>query len=59
MDDALQRMRLLEYESGYCAPRDIVPFHRFQFAIAGSNARCVPKVKKRSRAHHGVHDVMI
>jgi len=38
MDDALQRLRLLKYESLYCAPRDVAPFHRLQFAVAGASA---------------------
>jgi hypothetical protein len=39
MEDALQRLRILNYEAAYCAPKDIAPFHKFQFAAAGPNPR--------------------
>jgi hypothetical protein len=40
MDDVLHRLRLLDYISGFCAPKDIPPLHRLAFALPGPNPAC-------------------
>ena len=45
MEDCLHRLRLLNYEAAYCAPRDLPPFHKYQFAVpppAASSASQFP-----------------
>lgn len=35
MEEVLYRLHLLNYTQGYCAPKDLPPFHRYQFATVG------------------------
>ncbi len=42
MEDVLHRLRLLRYEEAYLAPKDLAPFHKFQFSSAGGNANQFP-----------------
>ena len=35
-EDFINRLRLLRYEEQYCLPRDMAPFHKYQFSSAGS-----------------------
>jgi hypothetical protein len=36
MEDVLHRLHLLRYEETYLVPRDLAPFHKFQFSSAGA-----------------------
>ena len=38
MEEVFLRLKLLSYTANYCAPRDIPPFHKYQFStVGGSN----------------------
>lgn len=41
MDDVLHKLHCLDYESQYCAPKDIVPFHALYFATPASHSGLV------------------
>ena len=38
----MHRLRLLNYEAAYCAPRDLPPFHKFQFAFPSASGSQFP-----------------